>query len=153
MCGGITVFAPLVLNNIAPTDQVGVVGIGGLGHMAIKFAKAWGCEVTAFTHSASKLEEARKLGADHVVSSVDGNAIRALAGKLDMLLVTVNVPLDWQSFIGTLAPNGTLAHRGRSVRTDSNSSIRSHNGSAHRDGLAYRLAGYDGQDARICGTA
>jgi uncharacterized zinc-type alcohol dehydrogenase-like protein len=68
MCGGITVFAPLVLNNIAPTDQVGVVGIGGLGHMAIKFAKAWGCEVTAFTHSASKLEEARKLGADHVVS-------------------------------------------------------------------------------------
>lgn len=108
MCGGITVFAPLVLNNISPTDQVGVVGVGGLGHMAIKFAKAWGCEVTAFTHSASKLAEARKFGADHVVSSVDGNAIRALAGKLDMLLVTVNVPLDWQAFIGTLAPNGRL---------------------------------------------
>jgi len=108
MCGGITVFAPLVLNNVAPTDHVGVVGIGGLGHLAIKFAKAWGCEVTAFTHSLAKLEEAKKLGADHVVSSVDVNAIRALAGKLDLLLVTVNVPLDWQAFISTLAPNGRL---------------------------------------------
>lgn len=108
MCGGITVFAPLVLNNVAPTDHVGVVGIGGLGHLAIKFAKAWGCEVTAFTHSAAKLEEARKLGADCAVSSIDGNAIRALAGKLDLLLVTVNVPLDWQALISTLAPNGRL---------------------------------------------
>ncbi|RQW80363.1 MAG: NAD(P)-dependent alcohol dehydrogenase [Methanothrix sp.] len=108
MCGGITVFAPLVLNNVAPTDHVGVVGIGGLGHLAIKFAKAWGCEVTAFTHSLAKMEEAKKLGADHVVSSVDVNAIRALAGKLDLLLVTVNVPLDWQAFISTLAPNGRL---------------------------------------------
>jgi uncharacterized zinc-type alcohol dehydrogenase-like protein len=108
MCGGITVFAPLVLNNVAPTDHVGVVGIGGLGHLAIKFAKAWGCEVTAFTHSLAKLEAAKKLGADHVVSSVDVNAIRALAGKLDLLLVTVNVPLDWQAFISTLAPNGRL---------------------------------------------
>jgi uncharacterized zinc-type alcohol dehydrogenase-like protein len=54
LCGGITVFAPLVLNNIKPNDSVGIVGIGGLGHMAIKFAKAWGCEVIAFTHSISK---------------------------------------------------------------------------------------------------
>ena len=70
--------------------------------------KAWGCEVAAFTHSAAKLEEARKLGADCAVSSIDGNAIRALAAKLDLLLVTVIVPLDWQALISTLAPNGQL---------------------------------------------
>ncbi len=108
MCGGITVFSPLVLNQVAPTDHVGVVGIGGLGHMAVKFAKAWGCQVTAFTHSAAKFNEASKLGADRVVSSVDAGAIRALAGKLDLLLVTVNVPLEWPAFIDTLAVNGCL---------------------------------------------
>ena len=52
---------------------MGIVGIGGPGHLAIKFAEAWGCEITAFTHSRSKLEEAKRLGADRVVSSVDGN--------------------------------------------------------------------------------
>ena len=108
MCGGITVFAPLVLDNIKPTDKVGIVGIGGLGHLAIKFAKAWGCEVTAFTHSTSKLEEAERLGADHVISSVDSNAINAMASKLDMLLITANVSLNWTAFISTLAPNGRL---------------------------------------------
>ena len=108
MCGGITVFAPLVLNDIKPTDIVGIVGIGGLGHLAIKFAKAWGCEVYAFTHSASKHEEAKRFGADHVVSSIDGTAINAIAGKLDMLLVTANVSLDWSKLVATLAPNGRL---------------------------------------------
>jgi alcohol/geraniol dehydrogenase (NADP+) len=108
MCGGITVFSPFVLNTIRPTDHVGIVGLGGLGHMAVRFARAWGCEVTAFTHSASKHDEARKLGADHVVVSTDSNAVRTLAGKLDMLLVTVNVPLDWSAFMSTVAPNGHL---------------------------------------------
>lgn len=108
MCGGITVFAPLVLNNIRPIDNVGIVGVGGLGHMAIKFAKAWGCEVTAFTHSMSKVKEAKSFGADQVVSSADSNAIRAMAGKLDMLLITANVALDWSAFISALAPNGRL---------------------------------------------
>ena len=98
----------MAFDNIKPTDNVGIVGIGGLGHLAIKFAKAWGCEVTAFTHSTSKLEEAKRLGADRVVSSVDGNAINAMASKLDMLLITANVPLNWSAFISTLAPNGRL---------------------------------------------
>jgi len=106
LCGGITVFAPLIINDIKPTDHIGIVGIGGLGHMAIKFAKAWGCEVTAFTHSASKFDEARRLGADHVASSTDSSSITALAGKLDMVLITANVTLDWNALISTLAPNG-----------------------------------------------
>ena len=108
MCAGVTVFSPLQLNDIKPGSHVGVVGIGGLGHLGVKFAKAWGCEVTAFTSSVSKYEEAKKLGADHVVSSTDSAAIGALAGTFDLLLITVNVTLDWASLINALAPKGTL---------------------------------------------
>lgn len=108
LCGGITVFAPLRELGISPTARVGVVGIGGLGHMALKFCKAWGCEVTAFTSSASKAEEARAFGAHRVVSSRDTEQIAALAGALDLILVTVNVSLDWDALLAALAPNGRL---------------------------------------------
>lgn len=106
LCGGITVFAPLDVHGIRPTDRVGVIGIGGLGHMALKFARAWGCEVTAFTSSASKEEEARAFGAHQVVSSRDTEAIQALAGTFDLILDTVNVGLDWNALLGALAPGG-----------------------------------------------
>ena len=108
LCGGITVFAPLREFNISPTSRVGVIGIGGLGHMALKFCKAWGCEVTAFTSSDSKAEEARAFGAHRVVSSRDSAAIAKLAGTLDLIIDTVNVPLDWNGLLGALAPNGRL---------------------------------------------
>ena len=108
LCGGITVFNPLVLYSVSPTARVGVVGIGGLGHMALKFARAWGCEVTAFTSSQSKYDEARSLGANHVVSSRDAEAMKAIAGTLDLLLVTVNVALDWSALMATLAPRGRM---------------------------------------------
>lgn len=107
-CGGITVFSPLVEHGVRPTDRVGVVGIGGLGHMAVRFLNAWGCEVTAFTSSEGKRDEALALGAHRVVASTDSKAIRQLAGSLDFVLVTANVPLDWNAFIGTLAPKGRL---------------------------------------------
>jgi alcohol/geraniol dehydrogenase (NADP+) len=108
LCGGVTVFEPLVVMDVKPTDRVGVVGIGGLGHMALRFANAWGCEVTAFTSNESKADEARGFGAHSVVSSRDSDAIRKAAGKLDFLLVTVNVPLDWPAMVATLRPNGRL---------------------------------------------
>lgn len=108
LCGGITVFSPFLLYDIKPTARVGVVGIGGLGHMALKFARAWGCEVTAFTSSDSKHAEARQLGAHQVISSTNAEAIRKAKGSLDLLLVTVNVNLDWVSLMSTLAPNGRL---------------------------------------------
>jgi uncharacterized zinc-type alcohol dehydrogenase-like protein len=108
LCGGITVFAPLHELGIKPTDRVGVVGIGGLGHMALKFCKAWGCEVTAFTSSDSKAEEARAFGAHRVVSSRDSDAIGQLAGTFDLILDTVNAPLDWNALLGALAPGGRL---------------------------------------------
>jgi uncharacterized zinc-type alcohol dehydrogenase-like protein len=98
LCGGITVFNPLVMY-AKPTSRVGIVGIGGLGHMGVKFAAAYGCDVTAFTSSESKFAEARGFGASHVVSSRDSTAIKKLAGTLDLLIVTVNATLDWAALI------------------------------------------------------
>lgn len=107
LCGGITVFNPLAMYAV-PTSRVGIVGIGGLGHMGVKFAAAYGCDVTAFTSSESKFDEARGFGAHHVVSSRDPAAIKKLAGTFDLLIVTVNVPLDWQALVASLAPNGRM---------------------------------------------
>jgi uncharacterized zinc-type alcohol dehydrogenase-like protein len=87
---------------------VGIVGIGGLGHLGIKFANAWGCEVTAFTSHESKATEAKSFGAHHVVSSLDSGAILKTANSLDMLIVTVNTQLDWAALLKTLKPKGRL---------------------------------------------
>ncbi len=107
-CGGITVFNPFVQNDIKPTDKIGVIGIGGLGHLALQFADKWGCEVTAFTSDLSKTDELKALGADFVINSRDSTEIEKLAGKFDMILSTVNVSLDWQSYLNALAPKGKL---------------------------------------------
>ena len=107
-CGGITVFNPILQNNISPLSNVGVVGIGGLGHMALAFLKAWGCEVTAFSTSPDKEAEARALGAHHFVPTHDKDALKKLKGKFDMVLDTVNVPLDWNGYIKTLKSKGVL---------------------------------------------
>ena len=107
-CGGITVFAPIMDCGVKPTDRVGVIGIGGLGHLALQFLNKWGCEVTAFTSSESKADEARKLGAHHVVGTRDTAALAKLAGMFDFILVTANVALDWDSYIAALGPDGRL---------------------------------------------
>lgn len=108
LCGGITVFAPLLIHNILPTSRVGVIGIGGLGHMALQFANKWGCEVHAFTTSDSKEAEARQLGAHFVHNTRNEGALKALAGKLDLIISTINVPQDIPALLGTLAPKGRL---------------------------------------------
>ena len=107
-CGGVTVFNPLVQYDIQPTDRVAVIGIGGLGHMALQFLNAWGCEVTAFTSSEEKKQEALELGAHHTLNSRDPKAIEAAAGRFDLLISTVNVKLDWNLYLGTLKPRGRL---------------------------------------------
>jgi len=107
-CGGITVFNPIVQFGVKPTDRVGVIGIGGLGHMALKFLHAWGCDVVAFTSSDSKRDEALKLGANSVANSRNADDMKKLAGSFDFILSTVNAPLDWEAYINALAPKGRL---------------------------------------------
>jgi uncharacterized zinc-type alcohol dehydrogenase-like protein len=107
-CGGITVFNPIVQFNVKPTDRVGVIGIGGLGHLAVQFLNAWGCEVTAFTSSERKKTEALQFGAHHTINSRDSSEIAAASGQFDFVISTVNVKLDWNTFINVLRPKGRL---------------------------------------------
>lgn len=107
-CGGITVFSPMMQFNVKPTDRVGVIGIGGLGHMALMFLNAWGCEVTAFTSSNSKKTEALKMGAHRTIDSRNPEELKQAAGQLDFIISTVNVKLDWNAYLSTLQPNGRL---------------------------------------------
>ena len=107
-CGGITVFNPIVQCGVQPTDRVGVIGIGGLGHLALKFLRAWGCEVTAFTSSDSKRQEALELGAHQTLNSRDSDELKKAAGSFDFILNTTNVALDWNNYIAALKPKGRL---------------------------------------------
>ena len=107
-CGGITVFNPLVQFGIRPTHRVAVIGIGGLGHMALQFLNAWGCQVTAFTSTEAKQTEALELGAHQTINSRDPDAIQAAAGQFDLIISTVNVKLDWNAFVAALKPRGRL---------------------------------------------
>jgi uncharacterized zinc-type alcohol dehydrogenase-like protein len=85
-----------------------VIGIGGLGHLALQFLRAWGCEVTAFTSSEAKREEALELGAHHTLNSRDKKEIASAASRFDLIISTVNVTLNWNLYLSTLAPRGRL---------------------------------------------
>lgn len=108
LCGGATVFAPLRRWGVRAGMQVGVIGIGGLGHLAVRFLRAMKCETTAFTSSPDKREEALRLGADHVASSTHAGELRGQAGRFDFLLCTVPARLDWIAYLQALKPNGVL---------------------------------------------
>lgn len=108
LCGGITVFTPFLEHQLPSTARVGIIGIGGLGHMALQFANKWGCEVHAFTTSDSKEAEARQLGAHHVHNTKRDGALKKIAGSLDLIISTINVPLDVPGLLGALAPKGRL---------------------------------------------
>lgn len=112
LCGGITVFNPIILADVKPTDRVGVIGIGGLGHMALKFLKAWGCEVFAFTSHPEKKEQILNMGATKVINSTNPDELKDIQGRLNFILNTTNVTLDWNSFLKTLAPKGRLHNVG-----------------------------------------
>jgi uncharacterized zinc-type alcohol dehydrogenase-like protein len=108
LCGGITVFNPLLQESVLPTHRVGVIGIGGLGHMALQFFNKWGCDVTAFSSSTAKSDEIRKLGAHHILDTHSADALKRAAGAFDFILSTVAVKLDWPLYIEMLAPKGRL---------------------------------------------
>ncbi len=106
LCGGITVFNPIILAGVQATDRVGVIGIGGLGHMALKFLNKWGCEVIAFSSNPDKKEQILAMGATKVINSRDPKELESIAGSLDFILNTTNVSLDWNSYLTALAPQG-----------------------------------------------
>ncbi len=108
LCGGITVFKPLLMHNITATSRVGVIGIGGLGHIAIKLLHAMGCEVTAFSSNPDKEQEVLAMGADRVVNSRSPEALTALAGQFDLIINTVNVSLEWLPYFNALAWGGNF---------------------------------------------
>jgi len=114
LCGGITVYAPLRNHHARPSSRVGVVGIGGLGHMGLQFARAFGCEVTAFSTSKDKQAEALSLGAHHFVNTRDTGALKKVAASFDLILSTVSADQDFQGFVGALRPKGTLVVLGAS---------------------------------------
>jgi len=112
LCGGITVYNPMRSYEINPSSRVGVIGIGGLGHMAVQFARVFGADVTAFSTSAEKEGEARQLGAQRFVNTRESRALKEIAGSLDFVLSTVNADQDWSVYVQSLRPTGTLCFVG-----------------------------------------
>jgi uncharacterized zinc-type alcohol dehydrogenase-like protein len=108
LCGGITVYSPLRNHGIRPSSRVGVIGIGGLGHIGLQFARAFGAEVTAFSTSKNKEAEALSLGAHRFVNTRETGAMKKLAGTFDFLLSTVNADQDWGGYLNALRPRGVL---------------------------------------------
>ena len=108
LCAGITTYSPLRHWGAAAGKKVGVVGLGGLGHMGVKFAHAFGAHTVLFTTSPGKAEDARRLGADEVVLSKDANAMAAHAGSFDVILDTVAVSHDLDAYTSLLRRDGTL---------------------------------------------
>lgn len=103
LCAGSTVFPPLLRYGVRPTDRVAVVGVGGLGHLAIKFLTAWGCHVTAISATAAKAADARRFGAHDVIAGP-----QIVPGSFDFVLCTAPADLPWDEYLGALRPHGTL---------------------------------------------
>lgn len=108
LCAGITVYSPLKHWNAGPGKNVGILGIGGLGHVAIKIAKALGAEVTVFTTSPEKVEDAKSMGADHAVISKNADEMKAWRGKLDFILDTVSAKHDVNAYLSLLRKDGAV---------------------------------------------
>jgi len=108
LCGGVTVYSPLRNHDVRPYSRVAVVGIGGLGHLGLQFARAFGAEVTAFSTSVDKEAEALNMGAHHFVNSRDTAEVKKVAGSFDFVLSTVSADQDWQALVNSLRPKGTL---------------------------------------------
>jgi len=112
LCAGITVYCPMRTAGINPSSRVGVVGIGGLGHLALQFARVFGAEVTAFSSSADKKEDAKRLGAHEFVNTRESKSLKALAGHFDFILSTSSADSDWGAYVAALRPRGSLVFAG-----------------------------------------
>ncbi|ROV67297.1 NAD(P)-dependent alcohol dehydrogenase [Streptomyces globisporus] len=112
LCAGITTYSPLKRWGAGPGKKVAVVGLGGLGHMAVKIAHALGAEVTVLSQSLRKKDDGLKLGAAHYYATSDPKTFEELAGTFDIILSTVSAPLDFGAYLGLLRTEGTLVNVG-----------------------------------------
>jgi uncharacterized zinc-type alcohol dehydrogenase-like protein len=108
LCAGITLYSPIKHWNVGPGKKVAVMGLGGLGHMGVKFAVALGAEVTVLSHSPSKEADAKAMGAHHFVSTKDPEVFKKHAKSFDVILNTVSAEVDINQYLGLLAQEGTL---------------------------------------------
>lgn len=108
LCAGITTYSPLRHWNAGPGKRVAVMGLGGLGHMAVKIAHAMGAEVSVLSHSESKKEDALKFGADHFYSTKKEEVFTELASRFDLIINTVSAEIDWNKYLGLLARDGSM---------------------------------------------
>ena len=108
LCAGITTYSPLRYLNVGKGHKVGVLGLGGLGHMAVKFAASFGAEVTMLSHSPSKEADAKKLGAHHFALTSDPEVMASLTSKFDVILNTVSAEHDYNAYLNLLNTNGTM---------------------------------------------
>lgn len=118
LCAGITTYSPLKHWNAGPGKKVAIVGMGGLGHLAIQFAHALGAEVTALSRSLNKRDEALELGADHYFATNDSATFTELAGRFDLILNTVSANLDVDAYLSLLRVDGTLVNVGAPAELD-----------------------------------
>ena len=108
LCAGITTYSPLRQWNCKKGDRVGVVGLGGLGHMAVKLAASMGAEVTVLSTSRAKEADARRLGAQGFEVTKDADTFKKLSGRFDLIIDTISAPHDYNQYLGMLRPQGTL---------------------------------------------
>ena len=112
MCAGTTVFTPLLRYNVRPTDRVAVIGIGGLGHLAVQFLAKMGCEVTAISSTHDKDEQAHSFGAKHFIASRETGEMQKAARSFDFILSTVSADMPWDLYMAALRPGGKLCMAG-----------------------------------------
>jgi uncharacterized zinc-type alcohol dehydrogenase-like protein len=114
LCAGITMYSPLIHWKAGPGKKVGIIGLGGLGHMGVKIAHALGAEVTVLSHSLRKQEDGKRMGADNFYATSDQETFKRLKGYFDLLINTLSVEIDWDQYLNLLALDGTMVVVGNS---------------------------------------
>jgi alcohol dehydrogenase (NADP+) len=108
LCAGITMYSPLVHWKAGPGKKVGIIGLGGLGHIGIRIADALGAEVTVLSHSPKKQEDGKRMGADNFYATSDPETFKKLKGYFDLIINTLSIEIDWDQYLNLLALDGTM---------------------------------------------